>query len=95
MSKSFRRIVNGHNDKGVAIVARDTSPQEQRPMGRRAPFLRSWEYQRGTATIDSFRVDAAGRRLVLHHRLRGQPVSGSTNFLPSPRKTLARPRRKP
>ena len=53
MSKSFRRIVTGHNDKGMAIIASDTNPPEQRPMGPNGPrFFEVWNTNGAPATID-------------------------------------------
>src|SRR5260370_37168281 len=67
MSKSFRRIVTGHNDKGVAIVASDTSPPEQRPMGPNGPrFFEVWNTSGAPATLDLCTRDPtrAGRVLT-------------------------------
>ena len=66
MSKSFRRIVTGHNDKGVAIIASDTNPPEQRPMGPNGPrFFEVWNTNGAPASIDRFSVDPPVAGLVL------------------------------
>jgi len=75
MSKSFRRIVTGHNDKGVAIVASDTSPPEQRPMGPNGPrFFEVWNTSGAPATIDRFSVDPPVAGLVLTPPVRGTRI---------------------
>jgi mannose-6-phosphate isomerase-like protein (cupin superfamily) len=66
MSKSFRRIVTGHNDKGMAIIASDTNPLEQRPMGPNGPrFFEVWNTNGAPATIDRFTVNPPVAGLVL------------------------------
>jgi hypothetical protein len=66
MPKSFRRIVTGHNDKGMAIIASDTIPPEQRPMGPNGPrFFEVWNTNGAPAAIDRCSVDPPVAGLVL------------------------------
>src|SRR5260370_16723538 len=84
MSKSFRRIVTGHNDKGVAIVASDTSPPEQRPMGPNGPrFFEGWNTSGAPATIDRFTADPPPPRPLLPPPLPA-PRTRLTQFPPAP-----------
>jgi mannose-6-phosphate isomerase-like protein (cupin superfamily) len=75
MPNPFRRIVTGHNEKGVAIVASDTSPPEQRPMGPHGPrFFEVWNTSGAPAIIDRCSVNPPVTGLVLTPPTRGTRI---------------------
>jgi mannose-6-phosphate isomerase-like protein (cupin superfamily) len=75
MPNLFRRIVTGHNDKGLAIVASDTQPPEQCPMGPNGPrFFEVWNTSGAPAVIDRFSVDPPVAGLVLTPPSRGTRI---------------------
>jgi hypothetical protein len=75
MSKLFRRVVTGHNEKGLAVVASDSKPPEQRPMGPNGPrFFEVWNTSGTPAAIDRFSVDPPVAGLVLTPPPRGTRI---------------------
>jgi hypothetical protein len=96
MPHAFRRIITGHDSKGLAIIASDTRPPEQRPMGPDGPrFFEVWNTSGAPTTIDRFSVDPPVAGLVLTPPTRGTrirvnvfPPESSHRSSPNPQEAL-------
>jgi mannose-6-phosphate isomerase-like protein (cupin superfamily) len=75
VEKRFRRIVTGHSEKGIAIIASDCLPERIAPMGPHGPFFHEvWNTDGAPASIDRFAVEPPVRGLVLTPPSRGTRI---------------------